>query len=107
MTGQERGHLLIQVTGWFDSTSNYYYIFPIFRIFLSEHNGNPNKTNGHKHTCLHCVCMEKAEHSQVYPVMRRRAECLAMLLKWRGATLADNEIEKINMGAQDEVRYLY
>jgi hypothetical protein len=38
--------------------------------------------------------MEKAEHSQVYPVMRRRAECLAMLLKWRGATLADNEIEK-------------
>jgi hypothetical protein len=41
MTGQERGHLLIQVTGWFDSTSNYYYIFPIFRIFLSEHNGNP------------------------------------------------------------------
>ncbi|CAC5423953.1 ANKIB1 [Mytilus coruscus] len=74
----------------------------LLRIFLSEHNGNPNKTNGMKQTCLHCVCMEKAEHSQVYPVMKRRAECLAMLLKWRGARLEDNETERVNLGAQDE-----
>ena len=48
--------------------------------------------------------MEKTEHAQFYPVMRRRAECLAMLLKWRGAILEDNETERINMGAQDEVK---
>ncbi|XP_063408346.1 ankyrin repeat and IBR domain-containing protein 1-like, partial [Mytilus trossulus] len=74
----------------------------LLRIFLSEHNGNPNKTNGMKQTCLHCVCMEKAEHSLVYPVMKKRSECLAMLLKWRGARLEDNETERVNLGAQDE-----
>lgn len=52
--------------------------------------------------------MEKSEHAQVYPVMKKRADCIDMLLKWRGAKLEDNETERVNIGAQDEVRiYLF
>ncbi|OWF51295.1 ankyrin repeat and IBR domain-containing protein 1-like [Mizuhopecten yessoensis] len=74
----------------------------LLRIFLRELGGNPNKTNGHKETCLHCVAMEKPCHSNCYPVLRRRADCLQMLLNWRGATLKDGEVEKIDLSAQDE-----
>ncbi|XP_060081495.1 ankyrin repeat and IBR domain-containing protein 1-like [Ylistrum balloti] len=74
----------------------------LLRIFLRELGGNPNKTNGHKETCLHCVSMEKPCHAQCYPVLRKRAECLQMLLNWRGATLKDGEVEKIDLAAQDE-----
>ncbi|XP_033731278.1 ankyrin repeat and IBR domain-containing protein 1-like, partial [Pecten maximus] len=74
----------------------------LLRIFLRELGGNPNKTNGRKETCLHCVSMEKPCHAQCYPVLRKRAECLQMLLNWRGATLKDGEVEKIDLAAQDE-----
>ncbi|XP_069107789.1 uncharacterized protein [Argopecten irradians] len=74
----------------------------LLRIFLRELGGNPNKTNGRKETCLHCVSMEKPCHAQCYPVLRKRAECLQMLLNWRGATLKNSEVEKIDLAAQDE-----
>ncbi|WAR10894.1 AKIB1-like protein [Mya arenaria] len=72
----------------------------LLRIFLYEHGGNPNKTNGRKETALHCVCMEK--HPQYYPVQRRRLECLTMILQWKGAELKDGEIEKVDLAALDE-----
>ncbi|XP_060599500.1 ankyrin repeat and IBR domain-containing protein 1-like [Ruditapes philippinarum] len=72
----------------------------LLRIFLFEHGGNPNKTNGKKETALHCVCMEK--NPQFYPVQRRRLECLNMMLQWRGAELKDGEIEKVDLAAVDE-----
>ncbi|XP_059164030.1 ankyrin repeat and IBR domain-containing protein 1-like [Physella acuta] len=69
-------------------------------IFLTTKGGNPNKTNARKETCLHCVCMEA--NAQSPHVCKRRAECLTHLLKWRGATLAEGQVEKINLAAQDE-----
>lgn len=72
----------------------------LLRIFLNEHGGNPNKTNGRKETALHCVCMEKSP--QFYPVQRRRMECLSMMLQWRGAELKDGEIERVDLASVDE-----
>lgn len=76
--------------------------FLFFSIFLTTKGGNPNKTNARKETCLHCVCMES--NAQSLPVCKRRADCLTHLLKWRGATLAEGQVEKINLAAQDEVK---
>ncbi|XP_046380179.1 ankyrin repeat and IBR domain-containing protein 1-like isoform X2 [Haliotis rufescens] len=70
----------------------------LLRIFL-ERGGNPNKTNGKKETSLHCVCMEKS--TQFY-VRQRRADSLLLILKWRGATLQEGEMEKADLAAQDE-----
>ncbi|KAH3754097.1 hypothetical protein DPMN_188757 [Dreissena polymorpha] len=75
------------------------------RIFLFEHGGNPNKTNGKKETALHCVCMEK--HHQYFPVQRRRLECLSMILQWKGAELKDGVVEKVDLSALDEVTSWY
>ncbi|XP_052236052.1 ankyrin repeat and IBR domain-containing protein 1-like [Dreissena polymorpha] len=72
----------------------------LLRIFLFEHGGNPNKTNGKKETALHCVCMEK--HHQYFPVQRRRLECLSMILQWKGAELKDGVVEKVDLSALDE-----
>jgi hypothetical protein len=38
-----------------------------------------------------------------FVVQQRRSECLALILQWRGATLQDGEVEKVDLGAQDEV----
>lgn len=75
----------------------------LFRIFLFSKGGNPKKTNARKETCLHCVCMET--NAQSVHVDKRRADCLSYLLKWRGATLAEGQIEKVDLAAQDEVRF--
>lgn len=72
-----------------------------FRIFLYEKGGNPNKTNAKKETALHCVCVEK--NFQFYNVQKRRVECMNMVLNWRGATLQEGQLEKVDVGAQDEV----
>ncbi|XP_064598005.1 ankyrin repeat and IBR domain-containing protein 1-like [Liolophura sinensis] len=72
----------------------------LLRIFLHDHGGNPNKTNNKRETALHCVCMEK--NSEFYSVKKRRAECLTLILQWRGTTLQDGEVEKVDLGAQDE-----
>ncbi|CAG5115366.1 unnamed protein product [Candidula unifasciata] len=69
-------------------------------IFLFSKGGNPKKTNARKETCLHCVCMET--NAQSIHVDKRRADCLGYLLKWRGATLAEGQIEKVDLAAQDE-----
>ncbi|BFZ21952.1 hypothetical protein BsWGS_24991 [Bradybaena similaris] len=69
-------------------------------IFLFSKGGNPKKTNARKETCLHCVCMET--NAQSVHVDKRRADCLSYLLKWRGATLAEGQIEKVDLAAQDE-----
>ena len=75
--------------------------FFLCRIFLYDKGGNPNKTNAKKETALHCVCVEK--NSQFYNVQKRRVECLNMILNWRGATLHEGQVEKIDVGAADEV----
>ncbi|KAL3854879.1 hypothetical protein ACJMK2_014115 [Sinanodonta woodiana] len=72
----------------------------LIRIFLHEHGGNPNKTNAHKETSVHCVCMEK--NYQYYPVQRRRYECLSLFLHWRGTILKDGDEEKVDIAAADE-----
>ena len=77
------------------------YSFFLCRIFLYDKGGNPNKTNAKKETALHCVCVEK--NSQFYNVQKRRVECLNMILNWRGATLHEGQVEKIDVGAADEV----
>lgn len=72
----------------------------LLRIFLYDKGGNPNKTNAKKETALHCVCMER--NSQYYNVQKRRVECLNMVLNWRGATLQEGQVERIELGALDE-----
>lgn len=71
------------------------------RIFLHNHQGNPNKTNSRQETALHYVCQEK--NSQYYTVRQRRCDCLNLILQWRGAVLKDGQIEKVDLAAQDEV----
>ena len=78
-------------------------LFFNFRIFLHDHSGNPNKTNGKKETSLICVCMEKPDNAQFYPVQRKRSDCLMILLKWRGPETEDGERERVNLDSQDEV----
>ncbi|XP_005093184.1 ankyrin repeat and IBR domain-containing protein 1 [Aplysia californica] len=72
----------------------------LLKTFLFSKGGNPNKTNAKKETCVHCVCMES--NWQSVHVCNRRMECLNSLLKWRGATLSEGQVEKIDLGAQDE-----
>lgn len=74
----------------------------LLRIFLHDHSGNPNKTNGKKETSLICVCMEKPENAQFYPVQRKRLDCLMILLKWRGSETEGGDKEKVDLGSQDE-----
>jgi hypothetical protein len=42
-------------------------------------------------------------NSRSFTVQQRRLECLTLILQWRGATLKDGDVEKIDIGAQDEV----
>ncbi|KAK3082836.1 hypothetical protein FSP39_006705 [Pinctada imbricata] len=74
----------------------------LLRIFIHDHHGNPNKTNGKKETCLHCLCTEKPTHAQFYPIQKKRLDCLHIMLKWRGAELKDGEKERVDLTAQDE-----
>ena len=67
---------------------------------MYELGGNPNKKNGRNETSLHSVCM--ASNGRNFVVQQRRAECLMLVLQWRGATLADGEVERADLAAQDE-----
>ena len=69
---------------------------------MYELGGNPNKKNARDETSLHCVCM--ALNGRNIAIQQRRLECLSLILQWRGATLKDGEVEKADLGAQDEVR---
>ena len=46
-----------------------------------------------------------APSSALAASQQRRIECLLLILQWRGATLKDGEIEKVDLGAQDEVQF--
>ncbi|ELU11727.1 hypothetical protein CAPTEDRAFT_112704 [Capitella teleta] len=72
----------------------------LLRIFLFELGGNPNKKNNRNETALHGICIFPQCNNFV--LQQRRSECLALILQWRGATLQDGEVEKVDLGAQDE-----
>lgn len=72
----------------------------LLRIFLHNHQGNPNKTNSRQETALHYVCQEK--NSQYYTVRQRRCDCLNLILQWRGAILKDGQFERVDLGAKDD-----
>ncbi|XP_064646454.1 ankyrin repeat and IBR domain-containing protein 1-like isoform X2 [Lineus longissimus] len=72
----------------------------LLRIFLYELGGNPNKKNTRNETSLHSVCM--VANTRSFTVQQRRLECLTLILQWRGATLKEGDVEKIDIGAQDE-----
>lgn len=71
---------------------------------MNEHGGNPNKKNGRDETSLHNLCM--CNQSNNHTAQQRRADCLMLILQWRGATLEDGKVEKVELGAQDEVSCL-
>ena len=73
------------------------------RIFLKEYHGNPNKKNIHNESSLHCVCQLPVQSTNLV-LQQKRAECLNLILQWRGPALGDGEEEKVDLGAQDEVR---
>ncbi|XP_013414863.1 uncharacterized protein LOC106176856 isoform X2 [Lingula anatina] len=76
----------------------------LLRIFLHDLQGNPNKKNGKNQSALHLVCtINPGNPNQTRPMARqRRVDCIAMLLQWRGADLKDGQMEKVELGAQDE-----
>ena len=73
-----------------------------FRIFLCEHGGNPNKKNSQNETSLHCVCILPPTQQNMLSE-QRRADCLLLILQWTGAELESGELEKVDLGATDEV----
>lgn len=72
--------------------------FFIFRIFLTELNGNPNKQNALGETPLHLICQCDATRSVAN--LERRAQCLSSLLQWH------TDDEKINLACEDSVSVL-
>jgi len=74
----------------------------VFRIFLCDLGGNPNKKNAHNETVLHCVCSGSVA-DQSYAQNLRRNECLLLVLHWSGIRLADNSMERVDLLARDEV----
>ena len=67
-----------------------------------ELGGNPNKKNARNETSLHSVCMVLNARLN-YAIQQRRLECLSLILQWRGATLENGEVERIDLSTQDEV----
>ncbi|KAK2176050.1 hypothetical protein NP493_690g02041 [Ridgeia piscesae] len=72
----------------------------LLRIFLNELGGNPNKKNIRNETPLHCLAVTSSGNT--FSVQQRRAECLTLLLHWRGAVMADGVVEKVDLDAEDE-----
>ncbi|XP_072910577.1 ankyrin repeat and IBR domain-containing protein 1 isoform X1 [Hemitrygon akajei] len=83
----------------------------LLRIFLFNKDGNPNKRNIHNETALHLLCMGPhimLPEAALQPRLARpnedddkRAECLQMILKWKGAKLDKGEFEKAENNAVD------
>ncbi|XP_067862530.1 ankyrin repeat and IBR domain-containing protein 1 isoform X3 [Heptranchias perlo] len=83
----------------------------LLRIFLFNKDGNPNKRNVHNETALHLLCMGPhimLPEAALQPRLARpneddgkRAECLQMILKWKGARLDQGEFEKAENNATD------
>ncbi|XP_069504533.1 ankyrin repeat and IBR domain-containing protein 1 isoform X2 [Ambystoma mexicanum] len=82
--------------------------------FLFGKDGNPNKRNVHNETAMHLLCMgpqimisEGALHPRLTRLSEdnvRRADCLQMILKWRGAKLDQGEYERAAVDAVDNKR---
>lgn len=83
----------------------------ILRTFLFGRDGNPNKRNVHNETSMHLLCMgpqimisEGALHPRLARPAEddsRRADCLQMILRWKGAKLDQGEYERAAIDAVD------
>ncbi|XP_059568258.1 ankyrin repeat and IBR domain-containing protein 1 isoform X5 [Myotis daubentonii] len=83
----------------------------ILGTFLFGRDGNPNKRNVHNETSMHLLCMgpqimisEGALHPRLARPMEddfRRADCLQMILRWKGAKLDQGEYERAAIDAVD------
>ncbi|RMC04983.1 hypothetical protein DUI87_18163 [Hirundo rustica rustica] len=79
--------------------------------FLFVRDGNPNKRNVHNETSMHLLCMgpqimisEGALHPRLTRPSEddcRRADCLQMILKWKGAKLDEGQYERAAIDAVD------
>ncbi|XP_072034933.1 ankyrin repeat and IBR domain-containing protein 1-like [Amphiura filiformis] len=85
----------------------------LIRCSLQKHHGNPNKRNTLDQTSLHCVCMEEvhrppsstSSYSQYYysqPPEKKRAECLRLIVGWKGIKMGSGEREQVDVNAVDE-----
>ncbi|XP_038653836.1 ankyrin repeat and IBR domain-containing protein 1 isoform X2 [Scyliorhinus canicula] len=87
----------------------------LLRIFLYNKDGNPNKRNVHNETALHLLCMGPhimLPEAALQPRLARpneddgkRAECLQLILKWKGARLDQGEFEKAENNATDNKKF--
>ncbi|XP_060680901.1 ankyrin repeat and IBR domain-containing protein 1 isoform X1 [Hemiscyllium ocellatum] len=87
----------------------------LLRIFLYNKDGNPNKRNVHNETALHLLCMGPhimLPETALQPRLTRpneddgkRAECLQLILKWKGARLDQGEFEKAESNATDNKKF--
>ncbi|XP_067868394.1 ankyrin repeat and IBR domain-containing protein 1 isoform X2 [Heterodontus francisci] len=87
----------------------------LLRIFLFNKDGNPNKRNVHNETALHLLCMGPhimLPEAALQPRLARpneddgkRAECLQLILKWKGARLDQGEFEKAESNATDNKKF--
>ncbi|NXQ53998.1 AKIB1 protein, partial [Anthoscopus minutus] len=83
----------------------------ILGTFLFVRDGNPNKRNVHNETSMHLLCMgpqimisEGALHPRLTRPSEddcRRADCLQMILKWKGAKLDEGQYERAAIDAVD------
>ncbi|XP_070584249.1 ankyrin repeat and IBR domain-containing protein 1 isoform X1 [Erythrolamprus reginae] len=83
----------------------------ILGTFLSVRDGNPNKRNVHNETSMHLLCMGPQimiSDGALQPRLTRpfeddfrRADCLQMILKWKGAKLDQGEYERAAIDAVD------
>ena len=72
------------------------------RIFLTELNGDPNKTNGHDETCLHVLC--SAQSSLTADELDTRLLCVDLLLQWsRPPDQTTGSEQKLDLTTVDEV----
>ncbi|XP_060638249.2 ankyrin repeat and IBR domain-containing protein 1 isoform X2 [Anolis sagrei] len=83
----------------------------ILGTFLFVRDGNPNKRNIHNETSMHLLCMGPQimiSDGALQPRLTRpfeddfrRADCLQMILKWKGAKLDQGEYERAAIDAVD------
>ncbi|ERE89676.1 ankyrin repeat and IBR domain-containing protein 1 [Cricetulus griseus] len=83
----------------------------ILGTFLFGRDGNPNKRNVHNETSMHLLCMgpqimisEGTLHPRLARPVEddfRRADCLQMILRWKGAKLDQGEYERAAIDAVD------
>uniref|UniRef100_A0A3Q3BCU0 RBR-type E3 ubiquitin transferase n=1 Tax=Kryptolebias marmoratus TaxID=37003 RepID=A0A3Q3BCU0_KRYMA len=84
----------------------------LLRSFLLIKDGNPNKRNVHDETSLHLLCMGpqiltsegalQPRISRPYEDEQRRADCLQIILSWKGAKLDHGEYETADVDAIDK-----